>query len=185
MNFDDPEQVSLEGRLILADPSLREPTFCRSVLLLTNHTVEEGAHGYILNRPLGKSVGELLPDDEFSTLSNVPVFMGGPVSSEQMTFSSIQWKPKEDRLDYEIHLSAKEATQRLLEGFTVRAFIGYAGWSEGQLESELKQRAWITHKPEASVLETDGLESLWGDLLRKMSPWHRLLADSPEDPSLN
>lgn len=187
MNFEDPAQVCLEGRLILADPSLREATFRRSVLLLTNHSVEEGAHGYILNRPLGKSVGDLLQEDEFEALAEVPVFMGGPVSAEQMTFSSIRWNSDRETLDYEIHLSAKEATQRLLEGFTVRAFVGYAGWSEGQLESELKQRAWITHKPEECVLKTDtgALASLWADLLRKMSPWHRLLADSPEDPSLN
>ena len=185
MNFDDPAQVSLAGRLILADPSLREPSFKRSVLLLTNHSAEDGAHGYILNRPLGKTVGDLLTEDDFSSLSEVPVFVGGPVNSEQMTFSSIRWSPEDNSFDYQAHLSAKEANQRLLEGFIVRAFVGYAGWSEGQLESELKQRAWITHKPEACVLETEDLDSLWGDLLRKMSPWHRLLADSPEDPGLN
>jgi len=185
MNFEDHAQISLAGRLILADPSLREPTFKRSVLLLTNHNAEDGAHGYILNRPLGKSVGEMLPEEEFSSLSDIPVFIGGPVSSEQITFSSIRWNAENSTLEYELHLSAKETVQRLLEGFTVRAFVGYAGWSEGQLESELKQRAWITHKPEACVLETDRLDSLWGDLLRKMSPWHRLLADSPEDPGLN
>ncbi len=185
MNYEDPTQVSLAGRLILADPSLREPCFRRSVLLLTNHSAEGGAHGYILNRPLGKNVGDLLSDDEFSNLSGVPVFVGGPVSSEQMTFSSIRWNPADKAFDYEVHLSAKDATQRLLEGFIVRAFVGYAGWSEGQLESELKQRAWITHKPEAFVLEADRVASLWADLLRKMSPWHRLLADSPEEPGLN
>ena len=100
MNFDDPEQVSLAGRLILADPSLREPTFHRSVLLLTNHSAEEGAHGYILNRPLGKSVGELLPEEEFSSLSKVPVFIGGPVNAEQLTFSSIHWNTTESTLDF-------------------------------------------------------------------------------------
>ena len=185
MNYEDPAQVSLAGRLILADPSLREPSFKRSVLLLTNHSPEDGAHGYILNRPLGKNVGDLLTEEEFSNLSGVPVFVGGPVSSEQMTFSSIRWNSNENTFDYQVHLSAKDATQRLLEGFTVRAFVGYAGWSEGQLESELKQRAWITHKPEACVLEADCLTTLWGDLLHKMSPWHRLLADSPDEPGLN
>ncbi len=185
MNFDNPEQVCLEGSLIIADPSLREATFRRSVLLLTNHSHSEGAHGYILNRPLEKTVGELLLDAEFSSLASLPVFIGGPVNSEQLTFSSIRWNPSAEELDYEIHLSAKEATQRLLEGFDVRAFVGYAGWSEGQLEHELKQRAWITHKAEECVLNTDHLETLWSDILKKMSPWHRLLADAPDDPSLN
>jgi putative transcriptional regulator len=185
MDFDDPTQLSLAGSLILADPSLREATFRRTVLLLTTHTPGDGAHGYILNRPIGKTVGDFLSDEEFESLKGVPIFMGGPVNAEQLTFSSIRWDNEENQLDYEIHLNASEAKQRLLEGFTVRAFVGYAGWSEGQLEHELQQRAWITHKPESLVLRSEKIDDLWSDLLRSISPWHRLLADAPEDPSLN
>ncbi|MEM7146774.1 MAG: YqgE/AlgH family protein [Verrucomicrobiota bacterium] len=185
MDFEDPSQLRLAGSLILADPSLREATFRRTVLLLTTHTPAEGAHGYILNRPIGKTVGDFLNDEEFASLRNVPIFMGGPVNSEQLTFSSIRWDHGSGEFDYEIHLNAGEAKQRLLEGFTVRAFVGYAGWSEGQLEHELQQRAWITHKPESVVLRNEKIDDLWSDLLRSISPWHRLLADAPEDPSLN
>jgi len=185
MGFDDHKQVSLEGSLILADPSLRESTFHRSVLLLTNHSPHEGAHGYILNRPTHRTVGDLIQSSSFKALYEIPVFMGGPVNTEQMTFSSLSWNKDQETLDFEIHLSATEATQRLLEGFCVRAFIGYAGWSEGQLESELKQRAWIPHRAEACIAHSDCLEDLWGDILRRMSPWHRLLADAPDDPGLN
>jgi putative transcriptional regulator len=185
MDFDDPTQLLLTGSLILADPSLREATFRRTVLLLTTHTPGDGAHGYILNRPIGKTVGDFLADPEFASLKQIPIFMGGPVNAEQLTFSSIRWDNESRVLDFQIHLNASEAKQLLLDGFTVRAFVGYSGWSDGQLEHELQQRAWIAHKPESEVLRNEKIDDLWGDLLRSISPWHRLLADAPDDPSLN
>ncbi len=175
----------LKGSLILADPSLREPTFRHTVLLLTEHSQEDGAHGYILNRPLGKTVGDLLAAEEFEDLAHVPVFIGGPVSAEHLTFSSLGWSDVENSLQYTTHLSAKQALCHQAEGFSIRAFVGYSGWSEGQLENEMRQRAWITHKPEKRVLETENLDTLWNRLLRGLSPWYALLADEPDDVSLN
>ncbi|NOX99248.1 MAG: YqgE/AlgH family protein [Verrucomicrobia bacterium] len=176
---------SLQGSLIIADPSLREPTFRHSVLLLTEHSEVDGAHGYILNRPLGKSVGELLPADEFKSLADVPVFIGGPVSTEHLTFGSLAWSEDRKTLQFTSHLSAKQALRHQIEGFSLRAFVGYSGWGEGQLESELKQRTWIPHKPEKRVLDLEKIDTLWNRMLKEMSPWHALLADEPDDVSLN
>ena len=177
--------TSLKGSILLADPSLREPTFRRTVILLTEHSQDEGAHGYILNRPMGKSVGELLPSEEFASLADVPVFIGGPVSTEHLTFGSIAWSEQKSTLQFTSHLSANEARCHLSEGFAIRAFVGYSGWDETQLESELQQRTWITHKPEKRVLDLKGIDTLWNCLLKEMSPWHALLADEPDDVSLN
>ena len=58
--------------------------------------------------------------------------------------------------------------RHIKEGFSIRAFVGYSGWAEGQLESELQQRAWITHKAERRVVETDDLETLWNRMLREL-----------------
>ncbi|MDF1752857.1 MAG: YqgE/AlgH family protein [Verrucomicrobiales bacterium] len=176
---------SLRGKLILADPRLTEPMFHQSVLLLTEHSEEYGALGYILNRPIGKTVGELLPNPEFSDLENIPVFMGGPVSTEHLTFSAIAWSEYGDSLQFVTHLSASEALMHQMEGFSVRAFVGYSGWSEGQLEDELKQDAWITRNAEKRIVELTGSESLWKEMLRDMGPWHRIIADEPEDLGLN
>ncbi|MCF6311944.1 MAG: YqgE/AlgH family protein [Verrucomicrobiales bacterium] len=176
---------SLQGSILLAAPSLREPTFRHSVLLLTEHSENEGAHGYILNRPLGKTVGDLLPDEAFDALADVPVFIGGPVSTEHLTFGSLAWSEEIQNLQFTSHLSAKQALRQQNEGFSIRAFVGYSGWGEGQLEAELKQSTWITHKPEKRVLDLEQLDSLWTRLLKEMSPWHALLADEPDDVSLN
>lgn len=75
--------------------------------------------------------------------------------------------------------------QRLDSGEIVRAFVGYSGWAGGQLENELKQRSWITRKPDASILVADNSASLWSDLLSTMGPWFHLLSRMPDDPGLN
>ena len=74
---------------------------------------------------------------------------------------------------------------RLREGFFIRAFVGYSGWSEGQLEYELQQRSWITRKPVPIAASLDADEGLWRDLLSTMGPYYKMLASFPEHPELN
>ena len=185
MEFENPGQLSLQGSLILADPSLQGSGFSRSVLLLTNHKHDDGAMGFILNKPAGKKVSDLVEIESMRELGELPVFVGGPVSQDQLTFASLNWRIDEGELDYGTHLSSEEALHRLREGFEVRAFVGYSGWSEGQLESELQQRSWITHKPVPGVASPDVDDSLWKELLASMGPYYRLLADAPDKPDLN
>lgn len=182
---DQGAQRLAAGSLILADPSLRDPNFIRTALLLTEHSATDGALGFVLNRPLGKQIGEVLTTHGFETLADVPVYLGGPVSTEQLTLASLHWDPETDRLQWQTHLSMEEANHRREEGSQVRAFVGYAGWSGGQLESEVQQKAWITCQPDQRILEEARIETLWIDLLKSMGPWYRLLAGTPEDPSLN
>lgn len=185
LNFDNPEQLSLESSLILADPSLHDPNFARAVLFLTAHSADEGAHGFILNRPLETRVGDLLQAEEFSPLADVPVFFGGPVETEELTFGVIRWDDSAERVILKTHLSRGAAVDEVEQGQEVRAFVGYAGWASGQLEAELMQRSWIPSRASRCLLEQSLADGLWRHLLRKMGPWHQLLADMPIDPSLN
>jgi putative transcriptional regulator len=184
-DFDNPGPVNLRGALILADPSLRDPNFARTVLLLTDHEVDQGAHGYVLNRPMGKKVGDLLKDPAFQGLAEVPIFHGGPVSPERLTFALLAWDEAAGRLAFTTHLSVDDAKNHRQGGGEVRAFVGYSGWGEGQLENELRQRAWITRKPAREVVSMTRPDTLWEDLLRSMGPHYGLLAKMPDDPSLN
>ena len=175
----------LRGNLLIADPSLRDGTFNRSVILLTAHTPEDGAAGVILNQPTGKVVGDFLKGHEFAPLRNLAVHQGGPVMLEQMTFSSFWWSPKLG-LRWAIRISAKQAAEHASKpGRIVRAFIGYAGWSPGQLENELKGQSWFPVRPQANILGQAHDRSLWAHLLRSMSPMHQILAEAPQDPFLN
>ncbi len=111
--------------------------------------------------------------------------MGGPVSTEHLTFSALGWSEDDGLLQFSTHLSAAEAVMYEMEGFQIRAFVGYSGWSEGQLEGELEQRAWITHCPEKAIIEVSNVDQLWKSLLRELGPWHKLIADEPDDLGLN
>lgn len=175
----------LTGWVLLADPSLRDGYFDRSVVVLTEHKQDKGAHGYIMNRPTGKRVGDLLSAKEFAPLAAVPVFHGGPVSQEHLTFTAFAF----DRLTKELfsvtHLTVQDAVARQLAGEKVRAFVGYAGWEAGQLEDELEREAWVLCQPKETALRTLRPHHLWRDIMRSMGPYYKLLAGTPDDPALN
>jgi putative transcriptional regulator len=68
---------------------------------------------------------------------------------------------------------------------TICAFVGYAGWGAGQLETEVKQKTWLLQKANPSLLKIDRLPNLWFEIMRSLGPWYRMLAAAPDDPSLN
>jgi len=181
-----PAAPSLAGQLLLAGPELTEPTFRRTVIFLAQHSLDQGALGFILNRPSGKHVGSLLSADPIPALADVAVYFGGPVGQQHLTFAALRWDTGRQALEVRTHLSAEEAEALRAEGQEVRGFIGYAGWSPGQLEGELEARAWEVQRPSgpeiADPAETPGL---WSRLLGGISPWHRIAADAPDDLSLN
>ena len=170
---------------MLADPSLRDGTFNRSVILLTDHTADAGAYGLILNHPTGKVVGDFLTGAEFAPLRHLAVHAGGPVAHEQLTFCAFWWTKKLG-LHWALRISAKQAAMHSHRpGRIVRAFIGYSGWSCGQLENELHHHSWIPVGPQPELLGKNHDPSLWAELLRQLSPLHRILAEAPKDPLLN
>src|SRR6476646_7863877 len=98
MNIPDMPPVSLSGSLLLASPALRDPNFFHTVLLLAAHNTDDGAFGYILNRPLDKRVSDLLENRELGALAEVPVFLGGPVGTNKLSFASLSWSSKKGGL---------------------------------------------------------------------------------------
>lgn len=182
----DPSTLSLAGSLLIAHPGLRDPNFSRTVLFISAHDATEGALGIILNRPSGRSVGDLLPNKPIGNLAQLPVLLGGPVQQNQLTFASFRWSPETERMECRHHLLIPEAQEAMEQEHTeVRAFVGYAGWSGGQLEAELAQRSWLVAKPWPDVLTEAQTPVLWRNLTSSFGPWYRLIAEAPEDPSMN
>jgi putative transcriptional regulator len=178
--------LSLAGSLLIAHPTLLDPNFRKSVLFLSTNDAQEGSFALTLNRPAGRAVGELLPDKMLGNLAQVPVFVGGPVAVDQLVFASFQWHAATQKMECKHHLVIEEAREAAHDDSAiVRAFIGYAGWSQGQLEGELAQSAWLVQKPDPSVLELDRCPALWRDLTSGFGPWFRLAAEAPEDLSRN
>ena len=176
---------SLAGSLLVAHPSMADPNFRRTVLFISAHDPNDGALGIILNRPLDKQVADLVKEFPPDGLADVPVFMGGPVGKDQLMFAAFEWK-KGQGLKLNHNVDVEEASERVdQDPGSIRAFVGYAGWSAGQLEAEVKQSAWILQKPTRSTLAPERLPKLWFDIMRGMGPWFKMLAAAPDDPSLN
>ena len=177
--------IKLQGQLLIADPSLRDGVFNRSVVLLTDHHYEDGAHGLILNHPTGQTVGELLSSSKFADLANIPIHLGGPVGQEHLTFSAF-WTDQDGNLKFTTRISAADAIKHSQQpGALIRAFTGYSSWEPGQLEDELKKQAWIPTLPTSAMLASYHAKDLWTDLLRSISPYHKILAEAPDDIFLN
>lgn len=185
MSHDLSSHSYLSGQLLLAVPSLRDSYFSRSVVFLAAHTEDDGTFGYILNRPLKQRVGDLMPDQELGPLGELPVFMGGPVGADKLAFASLRWSRARKALQVSTHLSVNDALHELSMGRQVRGFVGYSGWESGQLERELERRSWITAEPNQPLILTAEATDLWSELLRSMGPAFGLLANVPEDVSLN
>jgi len=183
---DEPRGGSLAGSLLVAHPNMLDPNFRRTVLFISAHDPNEGALGVIINRPLDRHVADLVTETPFVSLAEVPVFLGGPVGKNQLMFAAFEWQ-KGEGLKLNHNVSLEEASDVLdpKKLATICAFVGYAGWGAGQLEAEMKQKAWLLKKPSPSVLKLDRLPKLWFDIMRTLGPWYKMLAAAPDDPSLN
>ena len=156
------------------------------MVYITTHGAEEGAHGIIINRPTENTVADLLPTAEMGELADLPVFVGGPVGHDQLTFAVFRRQSTSDLIECRPHLEIEEARELAAKkGTSVRAFIGYSGWSKGQLENELTQKSWIVRPPGIEVLDVKKCPGLWTSIMRGLGPWFRLLASAPDDPSRN
>jgi len=181
-----PSSLGLTGSILIAHPSLLDPNFRRSIVFLSQHDSAEGAFGLVLTRPTGKSVVDFLPDQSLGGLADVPVYFGGPVAMDQLTFAIFHWDDKTETIRCQTHIALEDAWKHVETGKSwVRAFIGYSGWSGGQLEDELFQHAWLVQRPDKDVLTTKDTETLWQNIMREQGPWFKLLAEAPDDPSLN
>src|ERR1019366_3942413 len=164
---------TLAGSLLLAHPTMRDPNFRHSVVLMSAHNAE-GAMGVVLNRPLGKRLGELNGEFALGALASVPLFKGGPVQTEQLLLAAWQAQPDGFRLHFGIE--PDKAIQLLAdEGTEVRAFLGYSGWSAGQVENEMKHRTWIVADVPEDLLTQVQDDSLWRTVLGRAGPEWRLL----------
>ena len=179
------EKTALAGQLLLAHPALQDDNFRRSVVLLSAHDAN-GAMGVVLNRPAGKRLGQLNAEFALSALSDVPIYQGGPVQTEQVLLCA--WRFHDDASGFQLlfGIDPQKAIELLAEGNVhMRAFLGYAGWSAGQLENELQQNTWVVSPLKPGLLEGEQDEGLWRGILTDLSHDWKLLVDEPDDPELN
>ncbi|MEV6770675.1 YqgE/AlgH family protein [Nocardia sp. NPDC051030] len=185
--FRHQDQVVRPGTLLVSATDLDEPTFRRTVIYIIEHN-EGGSHGVVLNRPSETAVHEVLPN--WTDLVAVPraLYIGGPVGGNLVRCLATlkvgaDVRPQVDglrRVDGRVALvdldSDPDRIAPLIEG--LRIFVGYSGWTFGQLEGELDRGDWIV----LSALPTDllaGHVDLWAHVLRRQPLPLRLLATHP------
>jgi len=163
--------------------------FQRTVVLICQHDAE-GAFGLVLNRPAGAQVGDALEGQMPETLKTMPLLFGGPVQPGALSFlRSDSFLPDASVMpNLELGHSLEELLELALDfsaGRQLKIFAGYAGWSSGQLDSEMERQAWITHPASLELVFDDEPSTLWQRILRVKGGLFRLLADAPEDPLAN
>jgi putative transcriptional regulator len=179
---------SLAGQLLLAAPSLRDPNFARTVLLIGVHN-EEGAMGVVLNRPSTVTVREAVPQLEPAVDELELVYVGGPVQPRSVVCLAEFLEPSLAELLVlgRIGFPAPDAGVEQLAQATARrrVFAGYAGWSDGQLDAEIEQGDWIAQAALPGDVFSEAPEQLWSTVLTRMGGSYALIARMPADPSVN
>lgn len=173
---------TLRGQLLVAAPILNDPNFRRTVVLVAEHG-NEGAMGLVLNRPTDTSVADALPALAPIAGDEDPVYVGGPVSLESvLAIAELDDPADASELLFGAVGFVQEPDVSVLRG---RVFVGYAGWSAGQLEAELEEESWLVVPAEPDDLFSEDPDGLWSAVLKRQGGPYALLALMPPDPSLN
>ncbi len=179
------------GRLLVATPQITEGVFARSVILMLEHD-ETGAQGVILNRPLESGVDAILPGWQLVASEPSAVFQGGPVGLDSaIGLVRLGSQP-----------AAADGIRMLFDGIGVvdldadpdvvaplvcgmRVFVGYAGWSPGQLDGELTRGSWFVVDALTDDAFTLDPRHLWRVVLRRQPSGLALLSTLPANPEAN
>jgi len=179
-----------KGDLLISEPFLPDPNFERTVIFLCEHD-DQGSFGFVLNKPSKVVFKDVLEGvDDFSA----KLLIGGPVEQDTLHFlhrapelmdsgneikDGIYWGGDFEQLM--LLINTNQIDQK-----DFRFFLGYSGWSEGQLNEELGVKSWIVYKKvkKEKIFDTD-LSVLWKIALGELGGKFEMFSKYPEDPRMN
>lgn len=178
------------GRLLVSTPAIESGVFHRCVILVLQHD-DGGAQGVVINKPLEAEIEAVLPGWGEHVSAPYTLFHGGPVQVD----SALCLVDLRDR-------AVPQGVERLFDGVGVadldqdphivgsgvdhlRIFAGYAGWSAGQLEGELRTGSWYVVDARPDDAFTTDPADLWQGVLARQSGELAWVALLPDDPSIN
>jgi len=177
------------GKILIADPFLKDPNFFRSVILLCDHR-NEGSFGFVMNRQLDQPIGELI---EALDGCSFPVYDGGPVQKDTVHFlhqcpdlisggteiiNGIFWGGDFEEVTELLRLN------KISESM-IRFYLGYSGWSDGQLENEMKEKTWLISDGNKKLVFHNNAEMIWKDAVKQLGSEYEQIINYPADPQLN
>jgi len=177
-----------KGRIIISEPFLPGSYFSRSTVLLVDYS-PKGAVGFILNKPLEKPFNEIFVDFPNCTPE---VFVGGPVSNDRLFYihtlgdlihGSIRVK---DELfwggDYDEMISVISSGKA--QPNQIKFFVGYSGWSAGQLEEEITENSWLIAEADIKQIMISN-QNFWLESVINAGGHYKTWRNFPEDPNSN
>lgn len=183
--------LPIQGSILISEPFLQDAYFQRSVVLLVEHT-EHGSMGFVLNKKTDLIVNTFF--EELNDLPDIPVYLGGPVSSNRLFFIHSLGEniiPNALKINDHLYFDGDfDALKRyILNGHTidgkVKFFLGYSGWQEGQLTHEIKRNSWVvSHITADNILSAEG-EGYWKDSVELLGKDYKTWTKFPKDPYLN
>lgn len=183
------QQVN-KGNLLIAEPFLGDPNFERSVILLCEHD-EHSSLGFILNQTTELRFQDVMEDEE--TYTDMPLYIGGPVEQNTLHFIHRLNHLVEDSIEIldGLHWGGNyEQVKTLInigkiQESDIRFFLGYSGWTGGQLAKELADNAWVVSQIDSKFIFDTAPKNLWRSVLRRMGGKHKIMSNYPIDPRLN
>jgi putative transcriptional regulator len=163
-----------KGVLLVAHPSLTDPNFRQTVVLVCEHGAE-GTLGVIINRPTAVLLSEALPNVSVLKGTSYVLFAGGPVQPDGilMLFRVAEEPDQLRKVLERVYLGlSREILERVITKpnptETFRAYAGYAGWAPGQLEFEMAMGSWAVTPADPSSIFDKMPETLWTELVEAM-----------------
>jgi putative transcriptional regulator len=176
------------GALLIADPFLKDPNFMRTVVFLTEHG-EEGTVGFVINRQFENTLDELIPEIDLK----LPVYFGGPVQPNTIHF--LHRYPEEIPGGIEVmpgvfwggefDCVVELINSKEIDVDKIRFYIGYSGWSAGQLDAERNEKTWLTVEAARHLIFHKNAEEIWKDALKHLGGEYEMMINFPIDPQLN
>ena len=184
-----PKTLPEQGCILISEPFLESPIFSRSIILITEHN-SEGTIGFVLNKP-----SEIYPDELFDDVFsfNGVLHIGGPVSTNTLHFihtlgdkvsgaikitPSIYWGG-----DFDI--VKKMINSGMADSRSIRFFVGYSGWSAGQLENEIEENSWVVSKLDDNKIMNADSNKSWHEILNGFRGIYKTWSNFPRHPSFN
>jgi putative transcriptional regulator len=177
---------SLQGKLLVSSPSLLDPNFRKTVVLVAQHD-DDGAMGLVLSRPSEVAAADAVPLLEGFPGSDDPVFVGGPVQPEAFMVLA-EFDDVDDAVApimEDLGFMPADTEPEDLSIRRLRLFAGYSGWGAGQLEAELEEPSWIVVDAETDDAFADDPDELWRTVLQRKGGPFSLMENMPFDPELN
>jgi len=179
------------GNILISVPLSGDYYFDRTVVLLVEHNEKE-SFGIILNKSLPVTLQDIFPKETRQN-GGIPVANGGPVSPDNLftlhTYGDL------------INGSSSVVDGLYFGGFAsqllvsikndflneqhIRFYLGYAGWSEGQLESELNRNLWVVGKFQEELLFHNEDENCWKMAVKSLGEAYSSWFDIVKDPFCN